>query len=101
MAAVEVNVSELTFEMTKKLKFYLSKLVEHKGSDLHVKTGATIRGRIHGEIVSFSKEALGYQDGLTLAKELLRSRFPELVEKKNIRHLAKLICIPQQNHGQS
>lgn len=82
MATAEVNVSELTFEMTKKLKFYLSKLVEHKGSDLHVKTGTTIRGRINGEIVSFSKEALSHGDGLTLAKELLRSRFGELVERK-------------------
>lgn len=90
MATAEVNVSELTFEMTKKLKFYLSKLVEHKGSDLHVKTGTTIRGRINGEIVSFSKEALSHGDGLTLAKELLRSRFGELVERKNIDFTFKL-----------
>jgi len=90
MAIAEVNVSELTFEMTKKLKFYLSKLVEHKGSDLHLKTGTTIRGRINGEIVSFSQEVLSYQEGLTLAKELLRSRFGELVEKKNIDFTFKL-----------
>ena len=85
-----VNVNELTFEMTKKLRFYLSKLVENRGSDLHVKTGTNIRGRINGEIVSFSKEILDYQDGLTLAKELLRSRFSELVEKKNIDFTFKL-----------
>lgn len=85
-----VNISELTFEMTKKLRFYLSKLVENNGSDLHVKTGTTIRGRINGEIISFSKEVLAYQDGLTLAKELLRSRFSELVEKKNIDFTFKL-----------
>lgn len=47
----EVNVDELTFELTKKLKFYLSKLVEHNGSDLHIKSGLNIRGRINGEIV--------------------------------------------------
>nr|MBP9566464.1 type IV pili twitching motility protein PilT [Sulfurospirillum sp.] len=88
--AESVNISELTFEMTKKLKFYLSKLVEHKGSDLHVKTGTTIRGRINGEILPFSKEILSYQEGLTLAKELLRGRFPELVEKKNIDFTFKL-----------
>lgn len=82
MAAAQVNVDELTFEMTKKLKFYLSKLVEYKGSDLHVKTGANVRGRINGEIVSLSKEILTYQEGLTLAKELLRTRFNELVEKR-------------------
>lgn len=86
----EVNVGELTFEMTKKLKFYLSKLVEFHGSDLHVKTGANIRGRINGEMTSLSQEILSHQDGLLLAKELLRSRFPELIEKKNIDFTFKL-----------
>jgi twitching motility protein PilT len=86
----EVNVSELTFEMTKKLKFYLSKLVENKGSDLHVKTGTSIRGRINGEIIPFSKETLSHSDGILLAKELLRSRFNEFIEKKNIDFTFKL-----------
>lgn len=86
----EVNVGELKFEMTKKLKFYLSKLVEHNGSDLHVKTGANIRGRLNGEIVSLSKETLSHEEGLTLAKELLRSRFSEFVAKKNIDFTFKL-----------
>ena len=86
----EVNVGELTFEMTKKLKFYLSKLVEFHGSDLHVKTGANIRGRINGEMTSLSQEILSHQDGLLLAKELLRSRFPEFIEKKNIDFTFKL-----------
>ena len=86
----EVNVGELTFEMTKKLKFYLSKLVEFHGSDLHVKTGANIRGRINGEMTSLSQEILSHQDGILLAKELLRSRFPELIEKKNIDFTFKL-----------
>ena len=90
MPKESVNVSELTFEMMEKLRFYLSKLIEQNGSDLHVKTGTTIRGRINGEIASFSDEILSYQDGLTLAKELLRSRFPELVEKKNIDFTFKL-----------
>lgn len=86
----DVNVNELTFDMTKKLKFYLSKLVENKGSDLHVKTGANIRGRINGEIVSFSKEILSHTDGITLAKELLRGRFNDFVDKKNIDFTFKL-----------
>jgi twitching motility protein PilT len=86
----EVNVSELTFEMTKKLKFYLSKLVENNGSDLHVKTGTNIRGRINGEIIPFSKEILSHSDGILLAKELLRGRFNEFIEKKNIDFTFKL-----------
>ncbi len=86
----DVDVEALTFEQTKKLKFYLSKLVEHNGSDLHIKSGINIRGRINGEIVSLSKEVLTHTDGLTLAKELLRSRFSELVEKKNVDFTFKL-----------
>lgn len=86
----EVNVNELTFEMTKRLKFYLTKLIEHGGSDLHVKTGSMMRGRINGELVIFSKEILTHGDGVLLAKELLRGRFAEFVEKKNIDFTFKL-----------
>ncbi len=88
--SIDINVEDLTFEMTKRLRFYLSKLVEHGGSDLHIKSGLNIRGRINGEIVSLSKEILHHDDGLTLAKELLRTRFKELVEKKNIDFTFKL-----------
>lgn len=80
----EVNIDELTFEMTKKLRVHLQHLVDKGGSDLHVKSGATIRGRINGEIVSFGDEKLSYDDGLMLAKELLRTRFGELVEEKSV-----------------
>ncbi|WP_458700785.1 type IV pilus twitching motility protein PilT [Sulfurospirillum sp. 1307] len=87
---MSVDVESLTFEMTKKLKFYLSKLVQYNGSDLHIKSGTNIRGRINGEIVPLSKEILTYQDGLTLAKELLRSRFDDLVKNKNVDFTFKL-----------
>lgn len=50
--------------------------------DLRCKNGSNIRGQINGEIVAFSKEALSHSDGITLAKELLRSRFVEFTEKK-------------------
>lgn len=86
----EIDVSALTFEMTKRLRFYLSKLVEYNGSDLHIKSGANIRGRINGEIVPLSKEILSHNDGLTLAKELLRTRFKELVKNKSVDFTFKL-----------
>ncbi len=85
-----INVNELTFEMTKKLKYYLSKLVENRGSDLHIKSNSNIRGRINGQIVSLSKEILSHKDSIILAKELLRTRFPELVEHKNLDFTYKL-----------
>ena len=90
MANEEIDVKGLDFELTKMLKYYLSKLVEYKGSDLHVKAGSTIRGRINGEITPLSKQILSYKDSVTLAKELLRSRFPELVEKKSVDFTFKL-----------
>ena len=90
MSNVAVNVDNLTFEMTKKLKFYLGKLVEYKGSDLHIKTGTSIRGRINGEIVVFSKDIMSHEEGILLAKELLRGRFSEFIEKKNIDFTFKL-----------
>ncbi len=86
----EINVNELTFEMTKKLKYYLSKLIENKGSDLHIKSGSNIRGRINGQIVSLSKEILSHEDSVILAKELLRTRFPDLVKYKNLDFTYKL-----------
>ncbi len=86
----DVDIDRLTFEMTKKLKFYLSKLVELNGSDLHVKSGSNIRGRINGRIVPLSKEIITHEDSLMLAKELLRSRFQDLVEAKNLDFTFKL-----------
>ncbi len=76
--------------MIKKLKFYLDKLIEHKGSDLHIKSGNNIRGRINGDIISMSEEVLSSEDGLSLAKELLDDRFQEFVDKKSIDFTFKL-----------
>lgn len=86
----QVDVESLTFEMTKRLRFYLSKLVEHNGSDLHIKSGANIRGRINGDLIPMSKEILSHEDGILLAKELLRTRFGDLVEQKNVDFTFKL-----------
>ena len=86
----EVDIKSLTFEMTKRLKVYLAKLVERKGSDLHIKSNAPIRGRVAGDIVEISSDILSKEDTLMLAKELLRGRFKELVEKKSVDFTFKL-----------
>ncbi len=86
----EFDVRNLEFKMDKKLKLYLSGLIEHGGSDLHIKSGSKYRGRIHGEMIPLSDEILSYQDGLQLAKEVLKGRFKELVEKKSIDFTYKL-----------
>lgn len=86
----KVDVKSLTFEMTRKLRGYLSLLVQRNGSDLHIKAGSPVRGRVFGDIVEISSDVISKEDGLLLAKELLRSRFVELVEKKSVDFTFKL-----------
>ncbi|HHD82147.1 MAG TPA: hypothetical protein ENK94_03045 [Campylobacterales bacterium] len=78
------ETEKLEFKMLKKLRFYLEGLVKHGGSDLHIKSTSLIRGRINGEMVPLSSEVLSHADGLQLAKEVLKSRFEELVENKSV-----------------
>ncbi|WP_281951370.1 type IV pilus twitching motility protein PilT [Nitrosophilus kaiyonis] len=78
------SIEELTFETTNKIRKYLKKLVYMGGSDLHIKANSIIRARINGDIVPFSGEVISKDEALILAKELLRSRFKELVEYKDV-----------------
>ena len=79
-----VNVDELTFEQLKKVRAHLKKMIEVGGSDLHVKANSVIRARINGNIVQFSGGVLSKDDAITFAKELLKGRFAEFVEKKEL-----------------
>ena len=80
----EVDVSQLTFEQIKKIRAYLKKLIENGGSDLHVKSNGIIRARINGAIIPFSGSIFSYDEAMTLAKEILRGRYAELVENKEV-----------------
>jgi twitching motility protein PilT len=82
--AFEVNIEELTFEVTERVKGYLTELIRMGGSDLHIKSGSPIMGRIKGDIVQLNKEVMERGDALTMAKEMLRSRFVELIERKDV-----------------
>ena len=79
-----VNLNELNFEVLKKIRGYLRRMVEAGGSDLHIKANSVVRARINGDIIPLSGEILSKEDALTFAKELLRTRFAELVEKKEL-----------------
>jgi len=79
-----VDVSKLTFEQLKKIRLHLKKMIEVGGSDLHVKANSVIRARINGEMKQFSGSILTKEDALTFAKELLKGRFSEFVEKKEL-----------------
>jgi len=80
----EVDVSELTFEQLKKVRIHLKKMIEVGGSDLHIKANSVIRARINGNIVQFSGGILSKEDAMTFAKELLKGRFGEFVEQKEL-----------------
>ena len=84
MSQNDVDISQLTFEQLKKIRAYLKKMVEVGGSDLHIKANSVIRARIDGEIVQFSGGVLSKDDAMTFAKELLKGRFSEFVENKEI-----------------
>ncbi len=86
----DFKANELDFKMLEKLKFYLNGLIQHGGSDLHIKTTATFRGRINGEVVPLSDEILVHADGIQLAKEVLKGRFAELVKNKSVDFTFKL-----------
>lgn len=78
------DLGELNFEVLKKIRGYLRRMIDAGGSDLHVKANSVVRARINGEIIPLSGEIFSKDDALIFAKELLRTRFPELVEKKEL-----------------
>lgn len=80
----DVDISQLTFEQLKKVRAYLGKLIDSGGSDLHIKANSIIRARVNGHIVPFSSSVYSYEEAMIFVKEILRGRFGELVEKKDI-----------------
>ena len=80
----EVDVSKLTFAQLNKIRVYLKKMIELGGSDLHIKANSVIRARINGNIVQFAGDIFAKEDALTFAKELLKGRFGEFIENKEI-----------------
>ena len=80
----DVDTSKLTFAQIKKIRVYLKKMIELGGSDLHIKANSVIRARINGNIVQFAGEIFSKEDAMTFAKELLKSRFGEFIENKEI-----------------
>ena len=83
-AEYDVDIEKLTFEQTERVRRYMKGLIDHGGSDLHIKANAHVRARINGEIVPVTKEIFTKEESLKLAKEMLRGRFREFVEKKEI-----------------
>jgi twitching motility protein PilT len=84
MATSDIDVSKLTFETLKKIRAYLQRMLDAGGSDLHIKANSVVRARINGDIIPLSGQVLAKEEAITFAKELLRGRFGEFVEKKEL-----------------
>ena len=72
------------------LNQYLYTLIKKGGSDLHIKAGNGIRIRINGVLYKVEAPKQTREGVINLLKELLRSRFEELVQKKEIDFSYKL-----------
>ena len=71
-------------KMLNTVRGYLKRMIEAGGSDLHIKANAQIRARINGEITPLSGNIFPKEDALNFAKELLRGRFQEFVDAKEL-----------------
>ena len=80
----KVSLEDMNFDVLKKIRGYLRRMVDAGGSDLHIKANAVVRARVNGDIIPLSGDILSKDDALVFAKELLRTRFHELVEKKEL-----------------
>ncbi|WP_457597084.1 type IV pilus twitching motility protein PilT [Hydrogenimonas sp.] len=80
----KLDLDSLEFKVTKKIRQYMKGLIEHGGSDLHIKAGSVVRARINGDLIPVTKEKITHDESVVMAKEVLRSRFPEFVENKEI-----------------
>ncbi|MDR1975597.1 MAG: transaldolase [Campylobacteraceae bacterium] len=72
------------------LEGYLKELISYNGSDLHIKSDATVKGRVNGEIVTVSNNVLKKEELDILARELLQDRYEEFTKKKNVDFTYKL-----------
>lgn len=70
--------------LIQKVDRYLEFLVENSGSDLHIKSGSVIRGRVNGKITRFSKSKFTSQEASELITLMIGQRgVSELEFKKS------------------
>jgi twitching motility protein PilT len=71
-------------EELNKVRAYLSHMLKHKGSDLHIKAGSVFRARIQGSIQKLGKDIFTEEQAEAFAKALLGDRYDEFVEAKDM-----------------
>lgn len=71
--------------MEEKLKLYLKTMIKNKGSDLHIKSGAIVRVRVHGQLKMLGDEILTADMVEEMAKEITtQEQYYKLKEEKNL-----------------
>jgi len=71
--------------MEEKLKLFLKSMIKNKGSDLHMKSGAIVRVRIHGMLKMLGKSKLTSDEMDTLAREITtKEQYIKLKADKNL-----------------
>jgi len=76
--------------LREELNTYLQFLIDKGGSDLHIKAGNGVRVRIQGKLYKIEAPNQTREGVVNLLKEILRSRFEELVKNKEIDFSYKL-----------
>ncbi len=71
--------------MKEKLQYYLHKLLELEGSDLHLKAGSLVHMRLKGELHSVKSEKLTNDNMLAIAEEILnKDQYNKLIEDQEL-----------------
>ena len=71
--------------MEEKLKLFLRSMISNEGSDLHLKSGAIVRVRIHGILRLLGKDKLTAEDVEGIARAIMtKEQYVRLVADKNL-----------------
>lgn len=71
--------------MEKKLQFYLRNLIHNGGSDLHLKSGATIRLRVNGDLLKLGDRVLTHEELDGIAQDILtKEQYHTLVTTREL-----------------
>ena len=69
----------------KKLQFYLKNLLHNHGSDLHLKAGAIIRIRVHGDLLKLGDKRITHEEVDGIAQAILtQEQYRELMTNKEL-----------------
>lgn len=75
------RLRSVAFDERREIDRFLKRMVELRGSDLHIKSGSTPKVRIDGQIMDLSRELLTPQSVDTILHDIMSDRERELLTK--------------------